>query len=100
MDVADMSTNLLTARDVAALLGCSLERVRRYRADGVLSAFYVGTQPVFRRFDVESLGAQNAVSSRSTGRRVAFGAGVRGQRVVQALLCDTTEFVQRAPHST
>ena len=100
MDVADVSTNLLTACDVAALLGCSLERVRRYRADGALSAFYVGTQPVFRRFDVESLGAQEAASSRSAGRRMAFGAGVRGQRVVQTLLCDTAEFAQRSPHST
>jgi hypothetical protein len=93
MDVTDVSNQLLTECDVAAHLRCSLEVVRRYRAERALPAFYVGTQLVFRRFDVEALCAEASAASRTVMNRVAFGTGVRRQRVVQPLLCDTTELM-------
>ena len=49
MDVAAVSEDLLTAADAAALLYCPLKRLRRYRAEGLIRSFYVGTQQMFQR---------------------------------------------------
>lgn len=92
MDVTDVSNQLLTECDVAARLRCSLEVVRRYRAERALPAFYVGTQRVYRRFDVEALCAEASTASLAAMNRLSFGTGVRRQWVVQPLLCDTAEF--------
>ena len=93
MNVAAVSTQLLTEQDVVAMLHCSLRKVRRYRAKGVLRAFYVGTEPVFRVADVCSLQRRcepvRPAVAFATARR--FGAGRPATRVVQPILADTTE---------
>ena len=98
MNVAAVSTQLLSEQDVVAMLHCSLRKVRRYRAEGLLRAFYVGTEPVFRVTDVCSLQrrceAVRPAVAFATARR--FGAGRPATRVVQPILADTTEMQVRS----
>lgn len=84
--------DVLSLAQVAALLGCAEARVRWYRADGALPAFYVGTQPVFRRSDVDRLQVAVSGQRRAVAARPAFGVGLRRQRIVQPLLADTKTF--------
>ena len=93
MDVAAVSEDLLTAADAAALLYCPLKRLRRYRAEGLIRSFYVGTQQMFQRADVTGLQRYLAAEERvqQSPRRRRFGSGRPAARVIFPLLCDTAE---------
>jgi hypothetical protein len=93
MDVAAVSEDLLTAADAAALLYCPLKRLRRYRAEGLIRSFYVGTQQMFRRADVTGLRRHLAAEEHAQrpSRRHRFGSGRPATRVIFPLLCDTAE---------
>jgi len=88
---------LLSLAQVAAFLGCPVARVRWYRAEGALPAFYVGTQPVFRQHDVDRLQVAAHAQCRSLAARSSFGSRVRLQRIVQPLLADTRTFTRTSP---
>lgn len=80
---------LLSIGDVATILGCSVACVRWYRAEGELPAFYLGTQPVFRRQDVDRLRLTPPTPQPSVAPQPAFGQGARRDRIVHPLLEDT-----------
>jgi len=89
--VASVADQLLTVSDAALMLECPVAQVRRLRADGELSAFYVGTEPMFRWGDVRSLQRQPAVVAQSKilPRNRVFGSGRQQHRVVASPASET-----------
>lgn len=92
IDSAAVADQLLTVRDAALVLECPIAQVRRLRSDGELSAFYVGTEPMFRWSDVKSLQRQPAVVSQSKilPRNRVFASGLQRHRIVAPRDCGTT----------
>lgn len=101
-DITAFASELLTVSDAALMLQCPVSHVRRLRANGVLSAFYVGTQPMFRWAEVRSVkrAGERVASTRPAVRSRVFGSGVQRRRVVAPIASDTAILSDDCPSLT